>query len=53
MLTTIILTAVGYGSVLHMLRRIRAYLPPARMRDALDTALKVMGGGGSGPILPK
>lgn len=52
MLTACAITAAAYCSALHLLRRARAYLPPCKPRDALDVALRVMGGGGSGPIKP-
>lgn len=45
---TIITTAAGYCVALHMLKRVRAYMPPSRPRDVVDAALKVMGGGGPG-----
>jgi hypothetical protein len=51
--TTILLTAAGYCATLHLMRRARAYIPPCKARDRLDTVIKVMGGGGSGPILPQ
>lgn len=53
MLTTIAITAAGYCAALHLLKRVRYYMPPGKPRDALDGMLKVMGGGGSGPIKPQ
>lgn len=47
-MTTAILTAAIYCVALHLLRRGRAYLPPCKARDRLDTIIKVMGGGGPG-----
>lgn len=48
MFTTALITAAGYCAALHLLKRVRAYLPPSRPRDVLDATLKVMGGGGPG-----
>lgn len=47
-----LIAIAAYCAALHLLKRARAYLPPGKPRDAVDTALIVMGGGGSGPIKP-
>ena len=52
MLTTILLTAATYCAALHIARRVRAYVPPGKARAAIDTTLRVMGGGGGGPVEP-
>jgi len=48
MLTTILLTAAAYCSALHIVRRVRAYIPQCKVRDRLDAVISVMGGGGPG-----
>jgi len=48
MLTTILLTSATYCAALHVARRARAYVPPGKARDAIDTTLRVLGGGGPG-----
>lgn len=45
---TVVVTVAGYCAALHLLRRARAYLPPAGPRAVVDAVLKVMGGGGPG-----
>lgn len=52
MITTIALTACGYCAALHLLKRVRAYVPHGKTRKALDATLRVMGGGGGGPFEP-
>jgi hypothetical protein len=51
MMTASIITAAVYCAALHITRRVRAYVPPGRARAAIDTTLRVMGGGG-GPAEP-
>jgi len=53
MIITAAVTAVSYRTVLHLMCRVRLRLPIGKPRDALDVALRVMGGGGSGPIKPQ
>ncbi len=48
MFTTIAITAAGYCVALHVLKAVRAAVPPGKPRDVIDVALKVMGGGGPG-----
>lgn len=45
---TIVVTAASYCAALHVLKAVRAAVPPGKPRDALDGVLKVMGGGGPG-----
>lgn len=51
-MTTIALTSCFYCAALHILKRARAYVPHGKTRKAIDAAVRVMGGGGSGPIRP-
>jgi hypothetical protein len=43
---TALTTAAIYCTVLHIARRIRAYVPPGKTRTVLDATLRMMGGGG-------
>jgi len=45
---TVLTTATAYCAALHIARRVRAYVPPGKARDAIDTTLRVLGGGGPG-----
>jgi hypothetical protein len=51
MIAASIITVAAYCAALHITRRVRAYVPPGKVRDAIDTTLRVMGGGG-GPAEP-
>jgi hypothetical protein len=48
---TVLITACTYSAALHILKRIRARVPPGRVSAAIDVTLRVAGGGG-GPKEP-
>jgi hypothetical protein len=52
MFTTITVTAGLYAGALHLLKLARSRMQPSMPRELIDGVLKVMGGGGSGPIKP-
>jgi hypothetical protein len=47
---TALITVAAYCAALHAARRVRSYVSPGKARDAIDATLRVMGGGGPGPL---